>query len=146
MLNTPLGNVKVIVNGEEEKLEIHSLLKSKANFTVDSRYQVSLEWIEKGNVIDCILNIENDSYIASGIESGEELALISFYKGNTKLSIGVIGDKKGIKYEYLQNGIRMTVFESQSSSFMPMNIAWLSMSDSELKDIYCWLAADPNID
>jgi len=47
MLNTPLGSVKVIVNGEE-KLEIHPLLRNKADFTVDSRYQVSLEWIEKG--------------------------------------------------------------------------------------------------
>ena len=146
MIKTPFGSIRIILNElEEKKLVVHPLSRNKPNFIVDERYQVYLEDLENGNVIDCILNIESDLNITSVIESGEELALISFYKDNIKLSVGVVGDRKGIKYEYLENGIRMTVFEEQPNSFMPMNIAWLRMDNPEVEDVYCWLAADPTI-
>ena len=146
MIRTPFGEIQIFINGrEEEGTEMCPLPGCKKNFTVDERYQVFLKKIEEGNVIDCILNTENSLSIRSVIESGENLALISFYKDNTKLSIGLVGDRKGIKYEYLENGMRMVILEKQPNCFMPMNIAWLCMKNPELEDIYCWLAADPTL-
>ena len=146
MLKTPFGEIKIFINEHEESnFKVQSLPHAAKNFIVDQRYQVSLDQINKGNIVDCILNVESDLNITSLIETGEDLALISFYKDTSKLSIGVIGDRKGIKYKYLNNGIRMVILNDQPSELMPMNVAWLCMNNPEVEDIYCWFAADPTI-
>ena len=145
MIITPLGKIKIFVNEIEKTFEVKQLARSRKNFIVDERKQMCLENLGEDMVIECVLDVENKIKPTTIIESGENLALISFYSGNIKLCVGVIGDRKGIKYEYLENGIRIKVLENHVDNFMLVNIAWLHMSNPSEEDIYCWFAADPTI-
>lgn len=96
MIITPLGKIKIFINGNEKILKVTQLTKSEKNFIVDGRKQVLLENIKEGTVVECVLCFDSESKITSIIELGEDLASISFYNNNIKLSIGVIGDRQGI--------------------------------------------------
>lgn len=145
MIITPLGKSEIFINEVEKAFEVKQLARSGKNFIVDERKQVWLKDLGEGMVIECVLDVENKIKPRTIIESGEDLALISFYSDNTKLSVGVMGDRKGIKYEYLENGIRIKVLENQVDNSMLVNIAWLHMTNPSEEDIYCWFAADPII-
>lgn len=149
MLKTPLGYINIFVNGKIVRPIANELPSIKKGFIVDKCYQLSLNIslfeCEK-TIIECVL-AANDylDNLESNIESGEKLEMISFYCKNTKLSIGTEGEIQYINYSYLANGIQIEVSNEFFLKKVVFNVAWLTMTDSDVEDIYTWFAADPTI-
>lgn len=80
--------------------------------------------------------------VTSFPETGENLALISFYWEKNKLSIGTTGDIAGVKYSYLDNAINLSM--QQNPVQIIFYVAWMEMVNPEKEDIYTWFAADPS--
>jgi len=143
MIETPIGRIEILIDGKILDYSKVELVNRHKSFTVDKRYQISVNDMME-STIDCTL-IGRKTEDRAIIESGEDLALISFYEDNLKLSIGAEGDVDGIKYTYLENGIRMEVNKECMKNQLLINVAWLEMTNMEQQDIYCWFAADPSI-
>jgi hypothetical protein len=90
--------------------------------------------------LDCIT--ENVEY---GSESGERLELQSYWSDNIKLSIGTEGEIPGVQYEYLKNCLRIRIEQSVPIMTIKYYVAWLTMSNKEVEDIYTWFGADPTL-
>lgn len=79
-------------------------------------------------------------------ETGEELALVSYYLHNYKISVGTLGDQKDTRYLYTSDGLEIVT--KCKISRVEFYIAWLEMSENqaekERQEIYTWLAADPS--
>jgi len=143
MIETPIGRIEILIDGKILDYSKVELVNRHKSFTVDKRYQISVNDMME-STIDCTL-IGRKTEDKAIIESGEDLALISFYEDNLKLSIGAEGDVEGIKYTYLENGIRMEANKECMKNQLLINVAWLEMTNMEQQDIYCWFAADPSI-
>ena len=93
MLITPLGDIEIYIDDKKiEYVERNIRISDKLCPDVDGRYSIEVNFIpdRKFHVISCKIK----DYISSkedGIESGERLELKSFYRNNTKLSIGMEG-------------------------------------------------------
>lgn len=135
----------MLVNNQEVKPRIIELINQGKNYVVDKRYKlvVDIDPMKK-NYVNCILTKEADD-IKVFCESGQSLELISFYYYNEKLSIGTEGDIKGIKYNYLKNGIELIISEYTNINQIIFGVAWVNIKDSETEDIYTWFAADPTL-
>lgn len=145
MITTPIGKISITLNGEPVNYVFSHLEKSRRNFNVDGRFKIELETRESGEkIVECILDIGEEE-IQGYSESGEELELISFQQGNTKLSIGTIGDISGIKYEYESDRLRLKIDEKVVIDKIVFYIAWIMMC-TEMNDIHTWFAADPTLD
>lgn len=94
--------------------------------------------------IKCLFQPKEEIKLNPCVETGEDLALVSFYMGDTKLSIGTEGDIPGIQYEYFDNGLQL-VTELELSEIV-FYIASKKMVNAEKEDIYTWFAADPAFD
>lgn len=144
MIQTPIGDIRILVNGQEKKYEFCELETKTENFSVDNRFQITFGEIEIGMIVSCVLESPFQN-IESTPDSGERLEMISFYKDDLKLSIGVEGEIEGINYVLLKNGIEIRNEKSIYKPNLIINVAWLKMKNSEEEDIYCWLAADPKL-
>lgn len=92
--HTPLGDIEIYIDEEkveytEKKIEIADKLCADVN----GRYAIEIAFIPDGklHMISCKIK----GYVESKkdeIESSERLELKSFYKNNTKLSIGMEGE------------------------------------------------------
>ena len=147
MLKTPIGAIDILVNNANASISMAELEKTDRRFRVDGRYQVNIDVNNTGNSawIDCLLN--NKNQIAGGIESGEGMEMISFQCNEVKLSIGTISGLPGIKYCYLNNGIRLE-FDSNIGAQerqIQFFIAWLKINNPEREQIFTWFAADPTL-
>lgn len=147
MLITDFGEIKITVNGIERQVEANKLDNINKRFVVDGRYKIV---VELNNMIDnisvmCTLDSSSSTGIRKIIESGEEVALISFYHENAKLSIGVEEGRLGTICEYLDNGINVTVDNNADIQNIEFYVAWLTMQDEDKEDIFTWFAADPTL-
>lgn len=142
MLETIMGRVSVLVNGLPIEYTSVKLPNKTKLFSVDERYKISFD-CPKGSDVSCKLIIINDEDVKECIESGESLALISFYNGNIKLSIGIEENPLNDEYHYAENGLS---FRHNSNSRVCFYIAWLVMKEPEVEDVFTWFAADPTID
>lgn len=147
MLKTPIGAIVILVNDANASISMAELEKTDRRFRVDGRYRVNIDVKDTGNGawIDCLL--DNKNQIAGGIESGEGMEMISFQCNEVKLSIGTISGLPGIKYCYLNNGIRLK-FDSDNGvqvKQIQLFIAWLKIHDPEREQIFTWFAADPTL-
>jgi len=143
MIETPIGRIEILIDGKNLNYSEVELVNRHKSFIVDKRYQISVDDMME-SIIDCTLvgrKTENQAIV----ETGEDLALISFYEDNLKLSIGAEGDVEGIKYTYLENGIQMEVNKECMKNQLLIKVAWIEMTNLEQEDIYCWFAADPSI-
>ena len=146
-MKTELGEIIILINEMSIDFSAIELPKMDRSFSVNGRYrldyQIPKQFLNKNIEIRCLLKNEQSNILERNIESGENLALISFYSQNVKLSIGTRGDRKGVKYKYLENGIQISGYQLFES---PFYIAWIYMEDRNSQEIYTWFAADPSFD
>lgn len=95
-------------------------------------------------VVGKLLKSEDDN-IQECVESGERLAMLSFYAGNKKVSIGVEDELPGVLCTYEKNGIKVSISPDSKISQITFGVAWIRMDDVETQDIYTWFAADPTM-
>lgn len=144
---TELGKVRILINGRERSYNSIELVNHNRYFSVKKRYKLICnipEQLDKDINIKCILEINKHKQVESGVETGENLALISFWWDENKLSIGTKGDIKGVNYSYFKNAIKMSMQKNMKQVIF--YVAWLKMTDPEREDIYTWFGADPTYD
>ena len=143
MLKTPLGIITTLINGAQTNYRIEKLRTTEKRFSVDARYKLTVDIPPTitGNVVECKLVCAHGLDIRGHVESGEDLAMLSFYRDKIKLSIGA-EDSQNILCEYLDYGIKAT-FNSPAPANIDFGVAWVLMKNKDTEDIYTWLAADP---
>lgn len=148
MLKTEIGNIRILINGNNYDYHPIELPVKGKQFEVDKRYKIiidNLEIYESEILVDCAIENEKSLNFESGLEPGERVALISFSFSKFKLSIGVEGDIPGINYEYMRDRLRIRISKKASVKELIIFVAWLRMSDPVMEDIYTWFAADPTL-
>lgn len=97
---TELGEINILINGMEISYEDIKCINQSPYFSVKERHKLICnipKLLENDINIKCLIEAKKDKQIISCPETGENLALISFYKGKSKLSIGTKGDIQGRK-------------------------------------------------
>jgi hypothetical protein len=151
MLKTPLGEIVIIVDGQSVTYKPISLdcteygTRNEIMFTVDARYKIEVKLSSIPCVVECKFNDFLGDDGRGGVDSGQYLALICFYRGNTKLSIGVEDEIPGVECSYTDYGLKVELTEQASIHCVTFGIAWVAMKDEEKEDIYTWFAADPTL-
>lgn len=90
-MTTLLGDIEICIDGKTIKYTAQNMgVMDRLCLDVDGRFCIKVEFVPDGerHTISCIIK----SHIPSdkdGVESGEQLALKSFYKGHSKLSDSV---------------------------------------------------------
>ena len=94
MLTTPLGDIEIYVDDNKvEYMEKSIRVSDKLCPDVSGRYAIKIDFIPDGKIHTISCKIKGHvSSKKDGIEPGERLELKSFYKDNTKLSIGMEGE------------------------------------------------------
>lgn len=147
MLITDLGEIIVTVDGVTQQLQPLKLKNVEKRYAVDGRYKIIVNLGEASANVSIACTLVNQPFIdlTRVIESGERLALISFYHQKTKLSIGVEEGRPKTVCEHLDNGINITINGNAGIPQIEFYIAWLTMQDEEKEDIFTWFAADPTL-
>jgi len=147
MLLTNLGAVCVDINQEEYNYKAIKLSNKEKRFVVDGRYLIVIDTaMFKTQVVEIQCRILfDDMYKERLVESGEDLALISFVSDCEKVSIGTneFFSIDGVHYEYMNDGIKIIFEKHADVKQIVFGIAWKHMRDIEKEQIYTWLAADP---
>ena len=161
-METPLGKISILLDGEEYKFFLvipHKLSKGRCKELKGCyRIAVNVEPDGKQHELKCI--IENASYETRIIESGEDFSCISFYdnQGN-KLSLGAEGEtginpdgtrfssKYDYRVDYLENGISYILDYDSFDNRYIFGLAWIDkVTDCPERDIQTWLGADVTLD
>jgi len=146
-MHTELGEIKILINEKEMCYDCVELINHNKYFWVKKRYKLICnvpETLKDFIRIKCMIVLKKNIKIKPCPETGEDLAAISFYWQNSKLSIGTIGDIKGVQYSYLENAIEIKMCKNPSQVIF--YVAWTDMVNKEKEDIYTWFAVDPAYD
>ena len=146
------GSVILSVNGRPVPFTVSDLPCCTERFRVKRRVRLSCQIpndVEGKSVsIKCQVRFHSGINVEPFEETGEDLALVSYYWGDHKLSIGTLGDRKGTRYVYTGEGLEIVADHSPGT--VDFYIAWLEMcgdaEERERQDIYTWFAADPSCD
>ena len=148
MLKTPIGVIDVMLNGEKNHYVFTELNTCENKFSVDSRYKVIVN-IPINRTQDIVVECKLIDFVGDNvkgfIESGEKLALISFYHDNIKLSVGTEDEIKNVSCSYIECGLRVIISKTAIIEQLAFGIAWIDMNEREIEDIYTWFAADPTL-
>lgn len=149
MLETGMGTINIRVNGENFQYTPIKLPNAQKQFLVDGRFKIVVDnlsfFTNDTIIVECeVINFPCVN-VKGYIESGERLALVSFYYGNLKLSIGVEDEIPAVHCEYVDCGLKVTISKQACLQQIVFGIAWVSMQDEEKEDIYTWFAADPTL-
>lgn len=155
MLTTPLGDVEIYIDDKKiEYVERNIRKPDKLCPAVDGRYSIEVNFLPDGKFHDISCKIKD--YISSkedGIESGERLELKSFYRYNTKLSIGMEGDagyypdgtRSSDMYDYdndyMEDGVSYLILEETKTTKYVFGVAWIEKVTTE-NDVQTWFGAD----
>lgn len=147
MLFTDLGEINVTINGIIQQIKAVKLGNRDKRYTVDGRYKIVVDIPEISDKlsVECTLTSYSPINITKIVESGERVAILSFYYEKKKLSIGVEDERVGIQCEYIDNGINVVVSNNANVQTLVFYVAWLTMQDGEKEDIFTWFAADPTV-
>lgn len=158
MLTTPLGDIEIYIDDKKiEYVERNIRKPDKLCPDVDGRYCIEVNFLPDGksHVISCKIK----DYISSkedGIESGERLELKSFYRDNTKLSIGMEGeagcypdgtrasDVYDYDNDYMDDGVSYLILEETKTTRYVFGVAWIENVTAE-NDVQTWFGADPTL-
>lgn len=149
MIQTPIGSIHIFVNGEKSNYQLRGLTKTGKNFSVDERFEVIVDISQKADkdmTIECKITGSDVSCMKKVIESGERLALISFYHDPFKLSIGTEDKTPNSSCSYTNDGLRVSVPKDTNLQRILFRIAWIYMHHKAIEEIYPWFAADPTLD
>lgn len=135
MLKTPLGEIIVSIDDTEIEYTTSAVPLDHRCDKLNGRYYICIE--HKNNGKPHTINCRISGYTPSerdGLEDGEDLLLMSFFKGNAKLSIGVEFDYYG-QYDYeavhLQDGMQFRVFPQTKTKYFMFGIAWVDDCNHE---------------
>ena len=148
MLKTPFGNIVICVENEVVEYNHIQMASSYIGqhglpvFDVEGRFRISISNLNKPICVSCTF-IADEEY-SSGIDSGERLALKSWFKGQQILSIGTEDEIPDVEVRYLDNGLKVILSENSNITNIVFQIAWMTINDPEKEDGYTWYAADPN--
>ena len=148
MLKTPLGDIIVSVDDISIEYTAVPVLCDKRYPDLNGRYYICIEHENDGkpHTITCRISDYKPNE-KDGAEDGEDLLLMSFYNGNTKLSIGVEFDYcEKFDYEaiHLQDGMQFRVLPQTKTKYYVFGIAWVNNCNDE-NEIQTWLGADPTL-
>ena len=92
-LFTPLGKICIFIDDKKVDYEYQHVEPDLTCRDVAGRYMIRISFVPDGQIhrISCRLQDYRASKLDE-IETGENLELKSFYKGNVKLSIGMEGN------------------------------------------------------
>lgn len=155
-LVTPFGEIEILIDGKAIEYNYKKLNPDSHCKDVNGRHLIQVSFVPDGknHRISCRIS----GYKASGsdeIETGENLELKSFYKGNAKLSIGMEGDSGYINGErvslfydydndYQDDGVEYVVLPDTKTQNYVFGISWLNCCH-ENNDVQTWFGADPTI-
>lgn len=158
MLTTPLGKIEIYIDDKIVTYSVQSLgVMEKLCQNITGRFCIEINYEPDGgqHTISCRIKDYTPSQ-EDGIESGERLELKSFYKGQTKLSIGMEGeagyfydgtrasDTYDYDNEYLDDGVQYVIMKDTKTSVYKFGVAWIDNVNDE-NDIQTWFGADPTI-
>jgi len=147
MLKTSLGTIEILINGQKRAYKSTKLKNKGKQFSVDGRYKLTVDIPLDCDdiVVECVLADYADNDSRNGRDSGERLALTSFYHENTKLSIGAEDEIPYTYCDYADCGLRIKISKQAGLRRLIFGIAWIKMQDIAKEDIYTWFAADPTL-
>lgn len=144
------GTASLFVNGRPAQCTVKNLPCCTEQFCVKGRVCLSCR-IPKSvhseeTSIKCRVLFHDASEVEPCAETGEDLALVSYYVHAYKISVGTLGDQKDTRYVYTSDGLEIVT--KCKISRVEFYIAWLEMSETQVErerqEIYTWLAADPS--
>ena len=154
MLTTPLGDIEIYI--DNEKYAVKNIGASERLCPdVRGRFciEISYEPDGKQHTISCKIK----KYHASSrdeIEPGECLELKSFYRENTKLSIGMEGgyysdgtratNTYDYDNDYMEDGVLYQIMRDTKTTKFVFGIAWIDNVTAE-NDVQTWYGADPTL-
>ncbi|MFS0671696.1 hypothetical protein [Ornithinibacillus sp. 179-J 7C1 HS] len=131
MLHTPLGPVKLFVNDEEMEYKAIRYIVDKYCRDVDGRYLIEYEYkneYQAQKITCCIPSID----VEGDFDGGERLEAISFYKGFTKLTIGIVAsfgleEEEGYDFtgNYIRNGLEYVTNGDTADRIFQFGISWI---------------------
>jgi len=157
-LITPFGTISIYINDIEMEYQTIKLENNPVLFPdIDGRYKLTVKYDSdySEHFIYCKIDDMDCGKIQNGHESGERLECQAFYKGSTKISIGIEYDigyfsiEEGIDnydYEgiYLKNGMGYHILQDTKSHEFTFGLAWINECREE-NDVQTWYGADPTI-
>ena len=148
VLPTCFGPVRLTIDGRPRRLLPEPLPLQGRQFQVDARYQLTAALpLERSGITAVELRLCGDAprALLRNVETGERLALVSFSQGSTKLSLGTVGDLPGVRYSYLEDGMRLEVAAQAALSALVFIAAWRTMDEPAQEALSTWFAADPGL-
>ena len=156
MLSTPLGDIEIYIDNEKVEYTVKNIGASERLCPdISGRFGIEILYEPDGkqHTISCRIK----KYHASSrdeIEPGERLELKSFYRENTKLSIGMEGDagyySDGTRdsdvydydNDYMEDGVSYLIMEDTKTTKYVFGITWIDNVTVE-NDVQTWYGADP---
>jgi hypothetical protein len=148
MIKTPIGFVKITINGVKCSYRYEALNNVGKSFAVDGRFSVLLTIPEHRigfYTIECKIE-PYDTLTQNCQEPGEQLALNSIYQSGFKLSIGTRNSLHGVNCKYIKDGLQLRIAPNAKNQDIKFFIAWLKIDFPDSQDIFTWFAADPTYD
>ena len=151
MINTPLGDIEIYIDGKQIDYSakcLGAMDRLCPDITGRYRVEINLEPDGKEHTISCRIKDYTPSE-EDDIETGENLELKSFYKDKTKLSIGMEGDsgyyeKYDYDNDYLDDGVQYFIMKDTKTRIYKFGIAWIDNFTDE-NEAQTWFGADPAI-
>ena len=158
MLTTPLGDIEIYIDNEKVEYAVKNIGASERLCPdVRGRFYIEISYEPDGkqHTISCKIK----KYHASSrdeIEPGECLELKSFYRENTKLSIGMEGEagyySDGTRAtntydydnDYMEDGVLYQIMRDTKTTKFVFGIAWIDNVTAE-NDVQTWYGADPTL-
>ena len=149
MLTTPLGDIEIYIDNEKVEYAVKNIGASERLCPdVRGRFciEISYEPDGKQHTISCKIK----KYHASSLE------LKSFYRENTKLSIGMEGeagyysdgtrasDTYDYDNDYMEDGVLYQIMRDTKTTKFVFGIAWIDNVTAE-NDVQTWYGADPTL-
>lgn len=149
MLQTPLGEIIVSIDNKPVQYEFTAEPLNKSCPDLNGRYSITVKFEPDGrqHTVSCRI-IDHVPDERDDIETGERLELKSFYKGNTKLSIGMENDDLGLESEYdydtsyLDDGVQYEIRTFTRTLKYVFGIAWI-LNFTDENENQTWFGADP---
>ena len=158
MLTTPLGDIEIYIDNEKVEYAVKNIGASERLCPdISGRFGIEILYEPDGkqHTISCRIK----KYHASSrdeIEPGECLELKSFYRENTKLSIGMEGEagyySDGTRAtntydydnDYMEDGVLYQIMRDTKTTKFVFGIAWIDNVTAE-NDVQTWYGADPTL-
>ena len=153
MIQTPLGNLEIQIDGKSIKYQAALMPIEGAFSELAGRYKIAVSFQPDGksHTIACKIVAYTPSLLDEE-EGGENLECKSFYHDGTKLSLGMKGDmcflngRRMSDYDYdnelLPDGVQYRILPSTQTAVYRFGVAWIT-GCTEDTAIQTWLGADP---